>query len=266
MTSASAAMGIGPLLPWKRGDLAVALGRLKLAFALTVAAAVLVLIASGVRSVGAACGFALAVWLFAATLTELAERVRLFAEPLPVVLRRALRLPRAAWGMTLAHAGMAVTIAGITGSSAWTEERIVTSRPGQSFEIAGYTIAFDRVGEVRRPDHTATRADMRLLRDGRQIAELHPEKRLYRVENGTQTDVAIRTNLLSDIYVVIGEADAGGGHVVRIYYNPLVPWIWLGAAAMALGGLVSLSDRRHRVGAPARRRRDIAAMPAQAAE
>jgi cytochrome c-type biogenesis protein CcmF len=122
------------------------------------------------------------------------------------------------------------------------------------------------VREVRRPDYTATRADMRLLRDGRQITELHPEKRLYLVENGAQTKVAIRTDLLSDVYAVIGDADPGGGHVLRLYYNPLVPWIWLGAAIMALGGLVSLSDRRHRVGAPARRRSETAATPAQAAE
>jgi cytochrome c-type biogenesis protein CcmF len=260
------AMAIGPLLPWKRGDLAAALGRLKLAFAVTAATAVVVLVASGVRSVGAACGLALAMWLFSATLSELAERVRLFAEPLPVVLRRALYLPRAAWGMTLAHAGMAVVIAGITGSAAWTKEKTVTGRPGQSFDIAGYTIALDAVREVRRPDYTATRADMRLLRDGRQITELHPEKRLYLVENGAQTKVAIRTDLLSDVYAVIGDADPGGGHVLRLYYNPLVPWIWLGAAIMALGGLVSLSDRRHRVGAPARRRSETAATPAQAAE
>jgi len=260
------AMGVGPLLPWKRGDLAAALGRLKLAFALTAATALIVLVAGGARSIGAACGLALAAWLFGATMIELAERVRLFAEPLPNVLRRALRLPRATWGMTFAHAGMAVAIAGITGSSAWTEEKVVTGRPGQSFDIAGYTVALDAVNEVQAPDHTATRADMRLLRDGREIAELHPEKRFYAVENGTATGVAIRTNLLSDVYAVIGDADPNGGYVLRLYHNPLVPWIWLGAAAMALGGLVSLSDRRHRVGAPARRRREVAAAQVQAAE
>jgi cytochrome c-type biogenesis protein CcmF len=260
------AMGVGPLLPWKRGDLAAALSRLKLAFALTAAAALIVLIATGAHSIGAACGLALSVWLFAATLIELAERVRLFAEPMASVLRRALRLPRATWGMTIAHAGMAVAIAGITGSSAWTEEKIVAGHPGQSFEIAGYTIALDAVNQVRGPDYTATRADMRLLRQGREIAAMHPEKRFYQVENGAQTDVAIRTNLLADVYAVIGDADPSGGYVLRLYYNPLVPWIWLGAAAMALGGLVSLSDRRHRVGAPARRRREIAAASVQAAE
>ena len=260
------AMAVGPMLPWKRGDLVAALSRLKLAFAATAGVALITLMVTGARSVGAACGLALAAWLFAATVIELAERVRLFAEPLPVVLRRALHLPRATWGMTIAHAGMAVAIAGITGSSAWTEEKIVSARPGQSFEIAGYTIALDGVNEVRGPDYTATRADMRLLRDGREIAPMHPEKRFYPVENGAQTDVAIHTNLLADVYAVIGEPDGKGAYLLRLYYNPLVPWIWLGAAAMALGGLVSLSDRRHRVGVPARRARPATAATVQAAE
>jgi cytochrome c-type biogenesis protein CcmF len=259
------AMALGPLLPWKRGDLVAALGRLKWAFVATAAAALVTLAAAGTRSVGAACGLALAAWLFAATLSELAERVRLFAEPLPSVLRRALHLPRASWGMTFAHAGMAVVIAGITGSTAWTEQKIVSGRPGQSFELAGYRIAFDGVRQVRGPDYTETRADMRLLQGGREIAAMHPYKRFYAAEDGAATGVAIRTNLLADVYAVIGDPDGKGGYVLRLYYNPLVPWIWLGAAAMALGGLVSLTDRRHRVGAP-RRARAVAAAGIQAAE
>src|SRR5580700_8642320 len=259
------AMAIGPMLPWKRGDLIAALARLKFAFLATASAALATLAVTGAQSIGAACGLSLAAWLFAATLTELAERVRLFAEPRGV-LRRALSLPRAAWGMTLAHGGMAVVIAGITGSNAWTEERIVTARPGDNFAIAGYTIALDAVNEVTGADYTATRADLRLIRNGHQVAALHPEKRFYPVENGNSTGVAIRTNLLSDIYAVIGDGDGKGGYVLRLYWNPLVPWIWLGAVVMALGGVISLTDRRHRVGAPVRRARAVAATTVQAAE
>ncbi|HEX2151837.1 MAG TPA: heme lyase CcmF/NrfE family subunit [Stellaceae bacterium] len=259
------AMGIGPMLPWKRGDLAAALSRLKLAFAIAAATAVVVLIASGARSVGAACGLALAAWLFAATFTELAERIRLFDGSVARIWHRTRHMPRAAWGMTLAHAGMGIVIAGIAGSSAWTEEKIVSARPGQSFDLAGYQIALDAVNPVSGPDYAAIRADMRLLRDGREIAVLHPERRSF--SNGTATHVAIRTNLLADVYAVIGEADGNGAYVLRLYHNPLVPWIWLGAVVMAFGGLVSLSDRRHRVGAPARRARPVASSaPAQAAE
>jgi cytochrome c-type biogenesis protein CcmF len=259
------AMAVGPMLPWKRGDLYAALSRLKVAFVLTAAAALVTLAATGAHSIGAACGLALAAWLFAATMTELAERVRLAADPRGA-LRRALHLPRATWGMILAHGGMAVVIAGITGSNAWTQERIVDARPGDKIELAGYTIALDAVNQVSGPDYTATRADMRLLRNDREIAQLHPEKRFFPVENGNATGVAIRTNLLADVYAVIGDPDGKGGYTLRLYWNPLVPWIWLGAAAMALGGIVSLTDRRHRVGAPARRRREIAAATVQAAE
>jgi cytochrome c-type biogenesis protein CcmF len=254
------AMGVGPLLPWKRGDLGAALARLKWAFLATVAAAVVTLAAAGVRSLGAACGLALAAWLLAATASELAERVQLFAEPLSAVLRRGLRLPRAAWGMSIAHAGMAIVIVGITGSNAWSEHKVVSARPGQSFAIAGYTLAFDAVRKVSGPDWTETRADLRLLSGGRELAAMHPYHRFYTSENGDQTGVAIRTNLLADVYAVIGAPDGkDGGYVLRLYYNPLVPWIWLGAAAMAFGGLLSLSDRRHRVGAPARRAQAAAA-------
>ena len=260
------AMAVGPMLPWKRADLWAALNRLKLALVIAVAAAVVTLAAAGVRSLGAAAGLAIAAWLLTSTIVEFAERVRLFGDPLGGVLRRAWRLPRATWGMSFAHAGMAVTIAGITGSTFWTAENIVSGKPGEAFPIAGYTIALDAVNEVKGPDYTATRADMRLLKDGRLITEMHPEKRFFPVENGNQTDVAIRTNLLADVYAVIGDPDGKGGYVLRLYYNPLVPWIWLGGAAMALGGLISLSDRRHRVGAPARRRREVVTAVAQAAE
>ena len=260
------AMAVGPLLPWKRADLWAALNRLKLALVLAIAAAVVTLAAAGVHSLGAAGGLALAAWLFTGTVVEFAERIRLFAEPLPGVFRRAWRLPRATWGMSFAHAGIAITIAGITGSVFWTQENIVSGKPGESFPIAGYTIALDGVHEVKGPDYTATRADMRLMKGDRLITEMHPEKRFFPVENGNQTDVAIRTNFVSDVYAVIGDSDGKGAYVLRLYYNPLVPWIWLGGAAMALGGIISLSDRRFRIGAPARRRREAATVVAQAAE
>jgi cytochrome c-type biogenesis protein CcmF len=259
------AMAVGPFLSWKRGDLWAALERLKIAFSIAAFVSVLTLSVMGVKSVGAACGLALAAWLFAATIVEWAERIRLFSEPLSGSFRRALRLPRAAWGMTFAHAGMAVVVAGITGSSAWTVEKIVGVKPPGSVELAGYTVALDAVTDAKGPDYTATRADIRLLKGDQLITEMHPEKRFFPRENGNQTDVSIRTNLLADVYVVVGDPDGKGGYTLRLYWNPLVPWIWLGAGLMAFGGLVSLSDRRHRVGAPSRRARRLAgaAQPAE---
>jgi cytochrome c-type biogenesis protein CcmF len=260
------AMAVGPLMSWKRGDLWAALERLKMAFSIAAFTAVLTLSVMGVKSIGAACGLALAAWLLAATIVEWAERIRLFSEPLGNSFRRALRLPRAAWGMTFAHAGMAVVVAGITGSTAWTVEKIEAVKPPGSVELAGYTVALDAVTDAKGPDYTATRADIRLLKGDGLVTEMHPEKRFFPRENGNQTDVAIRTNLLADVYAVIGDPDGKGGYTLRLYYNPLVPWIWLGAAMMAFGGLMSLSDRRHRVGAPSRRARRLAEAAAQPAE
>jgi len=247
------------MLSWKRGDLWAALQRLKLGFAIAAGAAVLTMLVMGYRSVGAACGLALSAWLLAATIIEWAERIHLFSDPLGNSFRRAMRLPRAAWGMTFAHAGMAVVVAGITGSSAWTVEKIEAVRPGGKVELAGYTIALDAVKDAQGPDYTASRADIRLLKGDELITEMHPEKRFFPLESGNQTDVAIRTNLLADVYAVIGDPDGKGGYTLRLYWNPLVPLIWLGAAGMALGGLISLSDRRHRVGAPSRRAHQLAA-------
>jgi cytochrome c-type biogenesis protein CcmF len=235
-----------------------------LACIVTAAVALVTLAATGARSIGAACGLALAAWLFAATLSELAERIRLFADPRGA-LARTLRLPRAAWGMTLAHAGMAPSS---PASPAQCLDRGAhrRRRPGDKVELAGYTIVKDAVNQISGLDYTATRADMRLMRDGSEIAVLHPEKRFFPVENGNSTGAAIRTNLLADIYAVIGDPDGKGGYALRLYWNPLVPWIWLGAVVMAFGGIVSLTDRRHRIGAPARRRRERAAATVQAAE
>ncbi len=259
------AMAVGPMLPWKRGDLGAALIRLKFAFAATALTMGATLALTGVKSVWPACGLALAAWLFAGTMIELVDRVGLFREPAAVSLRRAIRLPRAAWGMTFAHAGMAVVLAGITGSVAWTQQNVVLAHPGDSFDLAGYTLTLDRVDRVPGPDYVAMRAHMRLMQGGELVREMLPEKRFYPVENGNSTDVAIRTNLLADVYAVIGDSDGKGGYTLRLYYNPLVPWIWLGGLLMAFGGMVSLTDRRHRVGAPTRRQA-ASAPAAQAAE
>ncbi|MCZ6721884.1 MAG: heme lyase NrfEFG subunit NrfE, partial [Proteobacteria bacterium] len=97
------------------------------------------------------------------------------------------------------------------------------------------------------------RARFEVARNGRFLAELYPERRRYRVGGRETTEAAIRTTWLADLYVVIGDPDGAGGFATRLYFNPLVPWIWIGAFVMVLGGGVSLSDRRHRVGVPERK-------------
>ncbi len=257
------AMAVGPLLPWKRADLLGALGRLKVAAVLSLLAGLLAVYLHSGGPLVAWLGMALAAWLFAGSLTEWAGRVKLFRAPLVESWRRARGLPRSAHGMTLAHAGMAVVIAGVTGSAAWQGEVVRIMKPGEVAELGGYEYRLEGVETVRGPNYTSDMARFTVLRDGKQVTVLTPEKRIYDVQRRETTEAAIHTTGMADLYAVIGKPDGRGGWTVRLYHEPLVPWIWAGTLIMVLGGAVSLSDRRLRVGAPAaRRRRKPAPAPA----
>jgi cytochrome c-type biogenesis protein CcmF len=253
------AVAIGPMMAWKRGDAGAALARLRIAMAVVAITVLGTLALADSGTALAALGTGLAAWLIAGSAVEWAERVRLFRMPLAGSLARARHLPRAAWGMTLAHAGLGLLVAGVTGSSAWQTERIQVMQPGATVELAGYEVTLVEVVGIDGPNYTAERALFRVESDGRQIALLEPEKRFYPVEGSQTTEAAIHTTLIADLYAVIGDADGRGGWTTRIYHNPLVPWIWAGCVVMVLGGAVSLTDRRHRVGAPARPRPSPAA-------
>ncbi|MDR3536919.1 MAG: heme lyase CcmF/NrfE family subunit [Acetobacteraceae bacterium] len=256
------AVGVGPMLAWKRGDLLGALQRLWVAY---IATAVTLLVAFYVTYGGpvlAVLGLGLAAWLGSAVLVEFAERIRLFRLPLADSFHRAIHLPRSAYGMTIAHFGLAVSVAGFA-ASAFAQEAIEVLRPGESLHIAAYTLTLQKVERMPGPNYTADDASVQITRDGTQIAVVHPQRRFFPLQQQTTGETAIRTNLLADLYVALGDGDAEGNWTVRAYWKPLVPWIWIGAVIMAFGGLVSLSDRRWRVGVAARARRAPAgAMPA----
>ncbi|WP_142849344.1 heme lyase CcmF/NrfE family subunit [Telmatospirillum sp. J64-1] len=249
------AMGIGPLLAWKRGDLPGTMRRLRIAIA-----------ASGVTLLGmwllapeqspwwAPPTMALAAFLALATLIEYAERIKLFRASMGETLRRARNLPRAAYGMTISHFGLALAMAGMIGSTAWVTESIQVQQVGETVTVAGYDYRLDQVKEVRGPNFTAERAVFTVTRDGQHMATLRPERRVYNQPPRPTTEAAIRTLWYADLYAVVGEPDGRGGHVTRIYHNPLVPWLWAGCALLVVGGSISLSDRRHRVGAPTKAR------------
>jgi cytochrome c-type biogenesis protein CcmF len=247
------AMAGGPFMTWKRADLPVVLAKLRIAFvaALLIAAGT-ALVTQG-RPALAPLGLGLAGWLFVGTLTDLAGRVRLFRASFADTRSRARHLPRAAWGMTVAHAGLALTIAGITVSAGWQAEGIQVMRPGEAMTVAGDTYRFDAVAPVQGPNYTADQATVTVLHDGTLVAVMHPSRRNYPLQRMNLANVAIHTTGFSDRYVVLGDPQPDGGWILRIYNNPLVPFIWFGAIIMALGGLLSLSDRRLRIGAPLKR-------------
>ena len=257
-----ALMGVGPFLSWKRADLVPVLARLKLAAALTVIVIIAILVIEGVEiiDIGAAVGMGAATWLGLATIVEWSGRTRAFQSG---AWRRIANLPRAAHGMTVAHLGVALLIVGVTGSSAWKEEHVQTLKVGESVEVAGSVMTLDNVATVPGPNYTANRAAITVRRNGKIVETLHPERRSFRVPPMQTTFVSIRTNGVSDLYTSLGEPD-GDGYVTRIFYQPFVPFLWYGALLMALGGVISLTDRRYRVGAP--RRTAAASLRAPVAE
>jgi cytochrome c-type biogenesis protein CcmF len=244
------AMAVGPVLSWKRAALAPALMRLWWA---ALAAAVVGLIAElGYHRAMPAFAFAASAWLILGSLAELVERVRLFRVPFATSLARAGALKLSVYGSALAHAGMGVTVAGIAGM-ALAQSSIVSLRPGQSTELAGYTWTLVGLHDAAGPNYNSRIATLDVSRNGRHVITLEPSRRAFTTQQMTTTDAAIHTNLLFDLYGVLGE-ERDGAAVIRVHYNLLAPWIWLGGLVMACGGFLSLADRRVRVGAPTRAR------------
>ncbi len=246
------ALGFGPLLAWKRGDLAGAIGRLKFAF---VAGAVAIAVAGYLtwgRSVFGALGLGVAGWLAAAVLVEFGGRIGLGRVSFGEAMNRAAGLPRSAWGMTLAHFGFAFLVAGATGASIWQDEATKSLKVGESVAIADYEFTLRSVDNVQGPNYAAQRGVFTVRLNGERLTELAPERRRYFVQGTETTEAALYSNGISDLYAVIGQPDGPGRWIAKIYYKPLVPWLWAGGALMVLGGVVSLTDRRLRIGAPTR--------------
>lgn len=247
---------IGAILPWKRGKLGRAVRTLVPAMLLAVAVAALTYAVSTGNSGLAVVGAALGSWLIAGAAVDIWQRAGGQAG-------RLSRLPRADWGRVVAHAGLGVTFIGVSLLTAWSVEDIRVAREGESFDIAGYRITLVDVSEVPGPNYMSTTATMRVERGGRQVAVLHPEKRVYPVQSMPTTEASIRSSFFGDIYLVIGDAQQGGGWAVRSYVKPFAFWLWMGCGLMALGGLISLTDRRWRIAVPTRRAAPARAVAAE---
>ncbi len=261
-------MGLGPFLSWKRADLAGVFQRVKFVLALSVLAALVIWYLERGGPLLAYLSVGIALWLLLATLREWALRIKLFDAPLGETLRRARNLPRAAHGMTLAHAGLAVVMLGMIGSSAWKSEQVVFVEPGSEVSIAGYDVRFEGVKRGPGVNWVADTATLIVRRNGAEVTRLYPERRFYPVAGSSTTESAILSRPSGDLYASISEpsseeAKAAGRWTLRILFEPLVGFLWLGGAMLIGGGLLSLSDRRLRVGAPRRRAAPAAAAPAE---
>ena len=239
----------GPLLSWKRAAAWPVVERLWVAAVIAAVIAIVIHVALVGGPLAAPFGFALAIWLIAGSIAELGGRIGLIRDP-GGALRRLAGLPRSAIGMALAHGGLGLLVLGIVAVTAGRQELVSALAPGARATLAGFDVVF--VGESLRsgPNYTAESGRFDVGVGGRTAVTLVSEKRTFKPQNQTTTEAGIHTFLSGDLYVVMGDRSADGGRVVRIYFNPLVQMIWLGAAVMFAGGFMSLTDRRFRIGAP----------------
>ena len=243
---------LGPFLTWKRADLWGAVQRLWVAALVAIGAALLILVVTQRGPWLAPFGIALGVWLVMGSLSELATRIGLFRAPWPTSLSRLLGLPGAAIGMSLAHAGVGIMIAGIIAISLWKVEVIVAMKPGETAQVGDYAVTFQGEAPLTGPNYTGETGRFRVSLGGSEVTVLASEKRIFQPARTPTTEVGLHQTLAGDLYVVMGDRTNDGGRAVRLYFNPLVNLIWLGAAVMFMGGIFSLTDRRYRVGAPKR--------------
>ncbi|MDO6483715.1 heme lyase CcmF/NrfE family subunit [Shimia thalassica] len=242
---------VGAMLPWKRANLARTTKPLLPAFVLAVALAGLAWSLQSGKSLMGPVGVFLGTWLVVGSLVDVMSRTG--RGSLGSRLGRLARLPRADWGKATAHSGLGVTMVGIAGLMAWESEDIRVAYIGEPFEVGAYELVLNDVNTVEGPNYISTMGDVTLLKNGEFVAELNPEKRVYPVRSMPTTEASIDYRFLRDVYVVIGDPQDDGGFTMRTYIKPLTNWIWLGCLMMSLGGVLSLSDRRYRVAAGARK-------------
>lgn len=248
-------MPAGPLLAWKRGDVRGVAERLTFAAGIAAIIAGLVLWFAKGGPLLAAAGLFCAVYAIIGAMVEFSERLQLFRAPFGVSFSRARGLPRSAFGMLFAHIGIGISLLGIVAEAGWSQEKIIALKPGDSFTIASFELSFKGLEERSGANWRDRVGRFEVRRGGVQVATLEPAKRIYLVSNQPTTEAGIATFGFGQLYISLGEPMPGGAISARIYWKPIVTLIWLGGVIMALGGALSLSDRRLRVGAPKPARR-----------
>lgn len=260
------AVPFGPILSWKRGDLLAAAQRLYAAMGLAIVLTLFTFWLWGMEKVLAPLGVGLAVWVMAGAVSEIVTRVKLFEIGPKRGFQRMIGLPGSAWGTTVAHFGIGVTVLGIVTATAFQDEQIATMRPGDTVTASGYEMTFNGVVPRQGPNFVEDVGHFTVRRDGRVVTEMAPSKRFYPARQMPTTEAGIFTVGLSQLYLSMGESRGDGAIDVRAYYKPLVTLIWIGCVIMAIGAVFSMADRRLRVGAPkpaAKRKKVPQGVPAE---
>ena len=238
MIPAILVMGIGPTLSWNNADSTKIFRKSFPSLLLTTVISIIFFWVYRPYNILGLVGIVLAFWII--------SNILLMLVPKLIFKNKKLiqdNIPKYSNGMIIAHLGIGLLILGITGSSIWQKEKIIRMKVNDKTEIHNYNIVFKEINKITGPNYLALQGNFWVYNKKKKIiAELKPENRFYPVANNSTTEVSIHTNLLRDLYIVLGEGDINEGWVVRIYYNPLVIWIWIGAFMIFLGGLFSIKS------------------------
>ena len=239
-------MGIGPIAKWRRVSIAELFAKLKYIMLLGIALGVIIPLAIyGSTTVMTAVGIAAGAW---AIITSSYAIIRLLAKrDSSTSLGKALsKIPRAMFGMAIAHTGIGIFIFGVVLTNAFSEQKEVAVTVGSSVQLVDYTFTLEGVSPTQGPNYQAMRGFVNVEKNGEIVAKLFPEKRVYTVQRNPMTEAGIQSGVFRDLYVALGEAVSSNEWGLRVYYRPFVQWIWFGALLMAIGGLVGAMDRRYR--------------------
>ena len=225
MIPAILVMGIGPMLGWGKEDKSKIFKKIFPSILITAVMTILIFLIYQSYSVIGIVGIVLSFWIISNNLIMLIKKNKKYSI-----------------SMIIAHLGVGLLILGITGSSVWQEEKITRMKIDEKTKIEKYTIVFNKIEEIRRSNYIALQGNFLVFDEKRKIiTKLKPENRFYPIENNFTTEASIHTNLFRDLYIVLGEGNSNDGWVVRIYYNPLVIWIWIGALVIFWGGISSIN-------------------------
>jgi len=217
-------MGIGPLLSWGKEDKTKTFKKIIPSMLITALITIIFFLIYQSYSLIGIIGVILSFWIISNNLNILIKKNKNYSN-----------------GMVIAHLGIGLLILGITGSSVWQKEKIVRMKIKDEIQINKYIFTFKEINEIKGPNYVALRGNFVVFNDKKNIVtNLKPENRFYPITNNFTTEASIHTNLFRDLYIVLGEGNIKEGWIVRIYYNPLVVWIWIGSLTIFLGGIVSM--------------------------
>ena len=248
MAPAAFLMAIGPVASWKKAALPDLWTRLRWAFVVALASALILPFVLGRWSPLVSIGLLLGLWVACAAVVQLAQRLR--AAPQAGISAKLAANSAAYYGMTLAHLGVAVFIIGVTLVKGYESERDLRMAPGEEVTIGGYAFRFEGTSEIPGPNYMSTQGSFAVRKVGSDevVRHMHPEKRNYTASGQVMTEADIDSGFTRDLYVSLGEAVGDGAWGVRVYHKPFIDWIWGGCFIMALGGFLAISDRRYRMG------------------